>query len=73
MRLDGLQSGIAQRHARRRLLAPAHFALRDGCRGSSYRASSPPSFGCICVACSRSGTAIFSGTFRVGPGIPLSL
>jgi hypothetical protein len=50
MRLDGLQSGIAQGHARRRLLAAARSALRGGCRGSSCRASSPPSIGSIGTA-----------------------
>jgi hypothetical protein len=54
MRLDGLQRGIAQGHARRRLLAAARSALRGalrgGCRGSSCRASSPPPFGCIGTA-----------------------
>jgi hypothetical protein len=50
MRLDRLQSGIAQRHARRRLLTAARSALRAGCRGSSCRASSPPSFRCIGTA-----------------------
>jgi hypothetical protein len=50
MRLDSLQSGVAQGHARRRLLPAARSALRGGCRGSSCRASSPPSFGCTGTA-----------------------
>jgi hypothetical protein len=54
MRLDRLQSGIAQRHARRRLLTAARSALRAalraGCRGSSCRTSSPPSISCIGTA-----------------------
>jgi hypothetical protein len=54
MRPDRLQRGITQRHARRRLLAAARSALRGalrpGCRGSSCRASSPPSIGCFGTA-----------------------
>src|SRR5437016_1380113 len=46
MRLDRLQSGIAQRYARRRLAA-ACSALSTGCRRNSRRAPSPPPFGCI--------------------------
>src|SRR6266851_1969163 len=48
MRLHGLQSGIAQRHAGR-LLSASSFALPAGCRCrcSSRRASSPPSLGRI--------------------------
>src|SRR6201985_3703557 len=50
MRLDGLQRGVAQHHAGRRLLAPTRSALWSGSRGSSCRASSPPSFGGIGAA-----------------------
>src|SRR5712671_3593071 len=49
MRLHGLQSGIAQRHAGR-LLSASSFApagCRCRCRCSSRRASSPPSLGRI--------------------------
>jgi hypothetical protein len=47
MRLHGLQSGIAQRHAGRLLSASSFAPAGCRCRCSSRRASSPPSLGRI--------------------------
>src|SRR5271165_4125934 len=49
MRLDGMQSGIAQRHVRR-LLSATRLALPAGRRCRSRGASSPPPFGGIGAA-----------------------
>src|SRR5260370_25448701 len=47
MRLHGLQSGVAQRHAGRLLSASSFAPAGRRCRCSSRRTSSPPSLGCI--------------------------
>src|SRR5262249_17040620 len=49
MRLDGLQSGVAQRHTRRRLAA-TRSALHAGRRRGSRRTSSSPRCSCIGAA-----------------------